>query len=439
MIKPTGRKAQPIMADIPIAQIFLWEQNPRHNRLRGEASIIEQLCEDEDIVTLARDIVTNGISPIERFALLPIKSGAKTADTYTAAEGNRRICALKLLIDPDRAPAKFRNRFTKLADGWQVIDTVPAAVFNSIADVRPWLERTHTGPQNGRGRKSWNAEQKQRFDGSGKNRMAQALLDYGQKAGLLTEAQRKGRLTTVQRFLDVKEFRETLGIGPEDTNTLLRNRSEQDFNALTQVFLADVIEGSNANSRMNKSAIKQYAESLSGRVTTTGSRITPQPLGAADPEPEVEKPKKAPRPPAPRAPKLIAHDSEIADALAGAKHQKLQSIYHSITSIDVTAHTPLLTMGLWGFMEVLTAWHGSTTAIDQYLDKNRLKQLTRKSEVKAETQAIKRVCENGNTTKHDPQAALFDAGQLVNDMITLTPVIRALAKEAAAKLSAGRE
>ncbi len=56
--------------------------------------MVEYLCDKEDVWPLARDITNIGLNPLELFALIPVKGHA---NAFTMAEGNRRLCALKLL------------------------------------------------------------------------------------------------------------------------------------------------------------------------------------------------------------------------------------------------------------------------------------------------------------------------------------------------------
>ena len=93
---------------IKTERVFLDFDNPRHDPMESQEEVIRYLCEDE----LAKDLVIHGLSPLELFALIPRNEGKKNA--YTVAEGNRRLCALKLLNDPNLAPASMRknsNRF----------------------------------------------------------------------------------------------------------------------------------------------------------------------------------------------------------------------------------------------------------------------------------------------------------------------------------------
>ncbi len=90
---------------VQVSRIFLSLDNPRHAPVDTEAKAITLLCEKEAIYPLARDIVRHGLNPLEKFALIPTGKKLGRGANYYVAEGNRRICALKLLNDPELAPA----------------------------------------------------------------------------------------------------------------------------------------------------------------------------------------------------------------------------------------------------------------------------------------------------------------------------------------------
>ena len=108
---------------IDVERIFLDLENPRHEPFENQDDVIEYLCHDERVLDLARDIVSNGLNPLELFALV-----AEGDDIYYAAEGNRRLCAIKLLNDPDLAPADQRKDFERVSQSWSPIGTVFSTV-----------------------------------------------------------------------------------------------------------------------------------------------------------------------------------------------------------------------------------------------------------------------------------------------------------------------
>ncbi|HUU23966.1 MAG TPA: hypothetical protein VMW68_00155 [Methyloceanibacter sp.] len=302
--------------DVPIGRIFLALRNPRHEPLETEEQVIARLCEKEDVYPLARDIVNHGLNPLERFALVALKTGGRGgAVNYYSAEGNRRICALKLLLDPERAPAERRNAFRKLAEAWaSPIKKVPAAVFKDVKTVNLWLDRIHNGAQGGIGRKSWSADQKQRFDGGNKNRAAQALLDYAEAEKMITPKERARKLTTVQRFLGNDVFREAIGFDQSNPDDPGRTRPKEQFDLLVHQFIRDLITGKQVNSRMNKTEIIEYARPLPSLPGVTSARIEPESLSIGRGTGTSRKTRRS-KPKKPERASHVRYDDEINTAL----------------------------------------------------------------------------------------------------------------------------
>ena len=245
--------APKFIESVPVGRIFLRLDNPRHTPVETEPMAIARLCEKELIYPLARDIAKYGLNPLERFALVPVDKGKTSGAnaSYTSAEGNRRICALKLLNDPDLAPANLRKAFEKLAEDSIAPATVSTAVFDDFESFDLWLDRIHNGLQGGVGRKDWNSEQKQRFDGGSKNKAAQALLDYAEAEKMISAEERAGKLTTVQRFVGNNVFREVIGFDQENADDVGRTRPKSEFDILVKRFNRDLVKGKDVNSRMN--------------------------------------------------------------------------------------------------------------------------------------------------------------------------------------------
>jgi hypothetical protein len=420
---------------VPFSRIFLWLDNPRHIPFDTEAKAIEFLCEKEDVYPLARDIAKHGLNPLERMAIFPTdkRKPTKSDASYYVAEGNRRICAVKLLHDPDLAPANLRKAFEKLSEKWTPINSISAAVFNSVDDVKLWLDRVHNGPQGGVGRRQWHSEQKTRFDGGNKNKAAQALLDYAEAEKMISAEDRKGKLTTVQRFLTNDVFREALGFDQTNPDEPARTRSKAEFDLLLKRFMHDLVGKENVNSRMNKEEIKKYARPLNNLAGLTTTRVEPESLISDSP---IAGGKKKPRKKVPKKPekvKHVAYDEEIFQALRSLGNGKLESLYHSICNIDLDPHTPIIAVGAWSFFETLTVCGGRKDSISfpDYLSKSKLVTFGLGEKTAALREAITRVSGYGNTTKHHPVSATFNGDQLNNDFLALRSVILKCIEEAA--------
>jgi hypothetical protein len=411
---------------VSLGRIFLNLENPRHEPVTTEANAIERLCTKEDVPALARDIVRYGTNPLELVGLVPVDAQKtdQSNPSYFVAEGNRRVCALKLLNDPELAPANLRKAFEGLAKNWSPAKTINSAIFPSLKEARLWMGRIHNGPQGGIGRKDWDSEQKTRFDGSSKNKIAQSLLDYAEQLKMLNAAERSRKLTTAQRFLGNDVFRETLGVDSTDPDNLGRTRPKSEFDTILRRFVRDLADGQQVHSRMNKSAIISYARGLNGLAGVTAARIEPEPLSV---ETRVEKTKIV-RPKSPQKPEKAIHIhfyEEVEKALRTLGNEKLESLYYSTCSIELERHTPIVCVGVWSFFETLTACAGRNegTSFDSFLSKSKLTNYGITRDVQALRSAMSRIREYGNTTKHHPVAATFNGDQLNNDMSILKDVI----------------
>ena len=416
----------------PLSRIFLSLDNPRHETKTSEAQAIAALCEKESVLPLARDIAQFGLNPLERFALLPIdaKKRSNTPSNYRVAEGNRRMCALKLLNDPELAPANLRKQFAKVAEGAAFsTSTIPVAIFQDEALVNHWLERIHNGPQGGLGRLAWNPEQKQRHYGGSKNRTAQALLDYAVEQKMLTPEEREGKLTTVQRFVGNTIFREALGLDVSGPDNFLRTRPKPEFDKLVRTFVRDVVGRKKVNSRMNAPDIVRYARSLEPDAGVSNKRVEPEPLKVTA---AAKKKTKKAKPVRHEKARHIELDEEIWKQLNALNNGKLLSLYWSICSIELDPHAPLIAVGIWSFTETLTGCAGRASGNDfqAFLSNNKLRSYGCTGSLTTLRAIIGRIAEYGNTTKHHPVSATFNGDQMHNDMIAFREVFLKCIEEA---------
>lgn len=248
---------------VAVQHVFLDNDNPRHDPIDNEPEIIHQLVMNERVATLAADIAKVGLSPLDRMAVIPHESQPAR---FVTVEGNRRLCAIKLLADPDKAPAEQRATFKTLKKGAaQQITSLEVVVFPDRAAARHWLELRHEGPLDGVGTKPWNPTQKARWNAGGRqdnpNALALDVLDYAEKHGLITAAQRaKISLTTLTRYLKSPVVRTSLGI--KTARGLEIRVSQADFHKALKRFLTDAIAGKAVTSRSNADDREAYAARL---------------------------------------------------------------------------------------------------------------------------------------------------------------------------------
>lgn len=407
---------------IQVDRIFLDLKNPRHEPFEDQSQAIEYLCREERVFELARDIAENGLNPLELFALLK-----ESKSSYVVAEGNRRMCAIMLLRDPELAPAKVRSKFQALSENWTPIDELFSVVMETREEVTLWLDRIHAGFNEGKGRRSWNSVQKTRNNGTSKNTLALSLLDLGVKKGFLTEEDTKGRLTTVENFSANPLVKDALGITKSDPIKVSTTLPSEDFDLVFEKFMKDVATKTITTRRQRgKVGYENYANELRRIEGLSGDRVE---LHSADRAKQTKRSKKTLKKPTKQT--KIVPVEEISTALADIPNYKLEKLYYSLVSLSTTDHTPLLSVGVWAFFETLTAANGrNNTDFFAFLSKSKLQSLGFASNQKVLAEVVKRFAEFGNTTKHHASSAAFNGEQLINDFETVKELIIELAKNA---------
>lgn len=335
----------PVSVDISNIQLDL--NNPRHEPFASEQEVIDYLIANEDIRVLAKHIAETGsTSPIDMLAIAP---HPKIANSYIAAEGNRRLCALKLLLDPDKASEKTdKTYFEKLKASIKApINDALCIEFLDLASARAWVELRHDAPA-GIGVKKWDATQKTRFNVQGKannpNAKALEVIEFARAKGLLTEDElSRIPLTTITRFLSTPAVRNSLGIS--DAKGLLITVPEAEFEIAIKQFLLDAITlQSPVNSRTSADERTAYAEDLRTKgFAPTTRNLKPFHPGAkpvpAVPTPPISPSVKAP----PKTRNIRSRDKDECVVPSGfvskVKDPVFDRIYKELRSLDAEAYT----------------------------------------------------------------------------------------------------
>ena len=244
-------------------RLRLDKDNPRHEPKQQQQDVVDYLAANEDVLPLLEDIAKlGGLSPLDRFGVI------RNGDFLIALEGNRRLCSLLLLNDPELAPAKYRARVRAAAAGWNPDALeLDVAIFDARPEADPWLERRHQGAYQGRGLKQWSPAAKDRHSGKTGNALALKLLDDGVAHNLITPDERAKRVvTTVRRFTDSAAFRKQfLEIStPADDPEYVTNLGSDVFKERLRVFLWGLFASPpTVTSRMSASQIGEWiAEQL---------------------------------------------------------------------------------------------------------------------------------------------------------------------------------
>lgn len=146
-------------AEVSISNLFLDEQNPRlgSHHANTQNQILDVLAREMSIDEIALSIAANGYYATER--LLVIARDVGLPRTYTVIEGNRRLAAVKLLLD------KKAQRRTKTTDlppltkaRRQQLQKLPVSIFADRRQLWPYLGFRHVN-----GPREWDAFAKAEF------------------------------------------------------------------------------------------------------------------------------------------------------------------------------------------------------------------------------------------------------------------------------------
>lgn len=204
------------MAVIKIDNILLDPDNPRHNPIEYQREILAFFSQDKETFELAKDIATFGVNPGIRPICIPHESHE---GKFIAIDGNRRLAAIKLLLDPDFCQdPSVQKKYAEYSVSEKIPDELECAMVASREDGRHWLELLHGGKQEGAGQVQWSPIQKQRFYGDkGRYPYAMNILNYlSNTYGMNIEG---APLSTLDRIIQDPYVRSVLGFEFEEGKT----------------------------------------------------------------------------------------------------------------------------------------------------------------------------------------------------------------------------
>ena len=199
-------------AVLSISQLHFDPENPRLSKKHlPEKDIILELIEKEDVLTVVESICRLGYFPNE--ALLVVKRDNKNI----VVEGNRRLCALKLIQQPSLAP-EVQDKVESYLGGVdkKELENVPTCTINQQDADTIRIKRHTTSPI-----KKWETSMQASF--------YRSLVDDGMSIGDLCESHnlKKGE---VEKFLKLEQWYEVAKRIPLDADAATIVNDEKRFN-----------------------------------------------------------------------------------------------------------------------------------------------------------------------------------------------------------------
>jgi hypothetical protein len=289
---------------IPIGQLLLDTENPRHDKVSSQKDAIAALIasERQKLVVLANDILGFGLSPIDR--LLVIKAGRN----YTVVEGNRRVAVVKMLSNPALADGTpIERQMRRLAAKGSIPADAECAIAPSRKEAKHWMVLRHGGEAEGAGVVPWNAMAANRFAKPGREAGAAIrFLEEVERAypknqviqTLVSEVAHR-KLTTLGRLVLDPAFRDRIGM--TDVNgSLTFQFPAKELEAFIEHILGDFAADVGVSEIRKKPDRQKYLKSTP-KPDPSKRSSTPKPLSVSTqakpkPKPKKPRPKKPPKP-----------------------------------------------------------------------------------------------------------------------------------------------
>ena len=234
----------PYAADIELSKLRFDLRNPRlPTEPDSQREALEEMIDVQGakLLQLCRHIARYGISPAQRFIVIPDDD-----NQFIVLDANRRLAALRALDNPEVARQRLTEaemkQLRELADAFEVPEDVACVVFAKREDADVWIELLHEGENEGAGLVPWTAQQKARHRARGGARPAHLqILDFVRDEGSLSpEAKRRYDrgtypVSTLERALTTPHVRQQLGIELVDGHVQTRFPKIEVLKGLTKL------------------------------------------------------------------------------------------------------------------------------------------------------------------------------------------------------------
>jgi len=195
-----------------VKNLHLWENNPRldpENNYVHLKDFAEEMtstdADRQDFIDLGKSIVKQGFIPADPIVIWQDAVSKK----FFVAEGNRRVCVLKLLHEPLKAPKGIKNAFAKFSKEIDLsnIEKIHVSIAPTFEDAEWYISQRNsiTSLQ-----KRWQREQQQRWVAELYEKYNGDIETIRSQAGVENETELEGILRTLKIKALVKEVENQL-------------------------------------------------------------------------------------------------------------------------------------------------------------------------------------------------------------------------------------
>lgn len=215
---------------ISINEIVNYYENPRHAIAMNEKDTLKKLFESVGIqymLNLAADIKEFGLLGNQQLVVVYRNELKK----YVVYEGNRRVAAIKLLMDLsdfDFLDKATRDKVIKMST--EIVNPIQEVMCYVTDEEEAFfiMERLHSGEDKGRGIKAWSSREKDVFKvrRSDKKTLPYLVDFYVKKYCDNFDITSVMPFTTIQRIFGNKKIKADIGLDINDENTFTKEKME---------------------------------------------------------------------------------------------------------------------------------------------------------------------------------------------------------------------
>ena len=396
--------------------------------------IIQEDGDKKSFMDLIRSIATKGFIQADPVVVWQdVKN-----DKYYVAEGNRRVLALKLLRDPNRAPREIRGTVANLAKKWDRIDKIYVNIAPTFDDAEWYISQRNSTSSI---QKKWSRLQQMRWVEWLYNKYADNqdllieksnmtigeietfiriirllnLVNEEQVKNSLTEAEYRDAtshtfpITIFERFFNIAKVRERWGFDYDGTSITFKNKTGF-LTAFTEVIRG--IVNPKADVKLDTRTVSaEKIDSLLDRLPQVntdekdpykvGENEEPQP----EPEPEPE-PKPDPKP-TNREQKGDVNRNKLILSFyhLNTSEARLSQLFNELKRLSVNSYTSVCAAAVRIFLELTVLDYIQSEGLEAQMRKDfkndfkkiilksRIDYLSRKSRLKDSPKAKKILCD----------------------------------------------
>lgn len=282
-----------------VSNLLLDHQNPRfsHNKEHlSQNELINEMIGKYKIYELAKSIANDGYFPDKN--LIIVKESGK----LFVIEGNRRLSALKCLLNPDIILGKDKDRFSKLSAQVEksYIDTVSIVIIPSRDAANPIVFKEHTGNtampwsrimqaefymrQINDGKSINDLEQEYHRPRSEINKFLKLCYMYNIAKSLnyenndikeKVEDKQKFPASVLERVYDSSTMKDFLGISFDSKGDIKGKKDKEAFEKAYKKIVTDIVEEDVDTRTLNTEAdFKRYTEQIGSVKPTEKGEFT---------------------------------------------------------------------------------------------------------------------------------------------------------------------